>query len=156
MRAYEKYSVNTFRSIVLVRLDTEEHEIELIDVKKNQTESNSVVEAEAETQPNDKADKLSARPRREGSTLNDWIVSSVEYDELWDFLGEFQVANRVSTVHKVWPQKEPSLTKPVQQQQPPPSTPAPLPPVLTLSGNIKVEEETSNDDRDQQDLDYLD
>ena len=70
-----------------MHLDTEEHEVELLDARR---------------QDHDKAasaggsDAVVVEGKKK--SLNDWKVTAAEYDELFEYLSAFQVADRTVKV----------------------------------------------------------
>ena len=82
------FVTNQNQSIVLVHLDTQEHEIELLEVKKQSTVKQETVDAVVTS-------SVTSSSSRKPKKINDWKVTAAEYDELFEYLGAFQVANRV-------------------------------------------------------------
>ena len=83
------FVTNQNQSIVLVHLDTQEHEIELLEVKKQSTvEQQDTLDAVVTS-------SVTSPSSRKPKKINDWKVTAAEYDELFEYLGAFQVANRV-------------------------------------------------------------
>ena len=68
-----------------MHLDTEEHEVELLDARR---------------QDHNKASAAGGAVVVEGKkkSLNDWKVTAAEYDELFEYLSAFQVADRTVKV----------------------------------------------------------
>ena len=73
-----------------MHLDTEEHEVELLDVKRNKWKGSS--------SSTEDADLVDGEGKTTTRSLNDWKVTAAEYDELFEYLGAFQVADRTVKV----------------------------------------------------------
>jgi len=88
------YPTESGRSIVLVELDTNQHEVELISLKKA-----------AEKKGGDEDIVQAAEPRTDIRKRfpHDWDVNKVEYAKMWEYLGNLQFTNRITTVHVVRP-----------------------------------------------------
>ena len=82
-----------------MHLDTEEHEVELLDARRQDHDKASAAGGGAVVVEGKK------------KSLNDWKVTAAEYDELFEYLSAFQVADR--TV-KVKSEKKTSTPKAVE------------------------------------------